>query len=617
MAVIKLLDTDTINQIAAGEVVDRPSSIVKELLENSIDAGASLITVEIKDGGVSFIRITDNGCGIDKEDISMAFLRHCTSKIKGAEDLLTVKSLGFRGEALSSIAAVAQVELITKTKNSLNGIRYVIEGGEEKQMEEIGAPDGTTLIIRSLFYNTPARRKFLKTAATEGGYVGNIAEQIALSHPEVSIRFINNGQNRLYTPGNDKIRDVIYHVYGREITENLIEIQGENDFLKVEGYIGKPVISRGNRNFENYFINGRYIKNNVIAKAVEEAYKPYMMQHKYPFTALQITIDPALCDVNVHPSKMEVRFRNQEEVYRILYRTISDALSGRELIPSVQLPERDSVQQDIPKEHRFIKQEHSQKAPAKTNNLQGHIEPFEVKRMEAAREQEESARLKPSFVREKQSVYEAKPVQMSLFEEPLLSQQAKSSHRIIGQLFDTYWLIEYRESLYIIDQHAAHEKVLYERTMKQLKEKQVFSQNLEPPIILSLTAKEENVLNTCLPFITRLGYNIEHFGGNEYAVRAVPDHLFSLCKKELLLQMLDEMGEETTGISENSLIMAKVASMSCKAAVKGNMHLSVREAEELIGELLTLDNPYHCPHGRPTIISMTKYELEKKFKRII
>ena len=599
MVNIKLLDQETINQIAAGEVIDRPSSIVKELMENAIDAGSSAITVEIKDGGVSFIRITDNGCGIDKDDIHLAFLRHCTSKIESAADLLTINSLGFRGEALSSIAAVSQVELITKTKASLSGLRYVIEGGEEKSLESIGAPDGTTFIIRNLFYNTPARRKFLKTAATEAGYISDIVEKIALSHPEISIRFINGSQSRVHTSGNGKLKDVIYNIYGRDIAANLVEVDYKNDFMHITGFVGKPIISRGNRNFENYFINGRFIKNSMIYRSIEESYKPYMMQHKYPFTTLLIDIDPVLCDVNVHPSKMEIRFRNQDEIYSFMYKSLADALTEKELIPEVVLPQPKVTV--IPQITSLPEMSNSLPVQKPIQRKVEHIEPFEKKRMVSLKEETPK--------------YETR--QINMFEDKLLSEEALPLHRIIGQLFDTYWLIEYNNSLYIIDQHAAHEKVLFERTMKSLKNKDVVSQKIVPPIILSLTLKEENLLKEHMNLFTEIGYEIEHFGGNEYAVRAVPDNLFTISKKELLVNMIDTLVEETNGINKNDLILEKIASMSCKAAVKGNMALSHREANELIKELLSLDNPYNCPHGRPTIISMTKYELEKKFKRIV
>lgn len=610
MSEIQILDQKTIDKIAAGEVVERPASVVKELLENSIDAKATAITVEIKDGGISFIRITDNGYGIEGSQIPLAFLRHSTSKIKSIEDLVTVSSLGFRGEALSSIAAVSQVELITKTMSSLTGTRYVIEGGTEKQSEEIGAPEGTTFIIRNLFFNTPVRRKFLKTAATEAGYVADVVERMAMSHPEISIRFINNNQNKVHTSGNNRLKDIIYNIYGRDIASNLIEIENENSDVSITGYIGKPVISRGNRNFENYYINGRYIKSNVVSKAIEEAYKPYMMQHRYPFTALHLAIDQSVLDVNVHPAKMELRFKNPEEIYPAIYDILSKALSKKELIPEV-----------VPGKSEQPKKETVKNIPLP--------EPFEKNRMEqnkAAVVREEPPKyMGNAIVREmpvmpQQDVQSDKipeqPVQMELFDDRLLSKSARLKHRLIGQLFDTYWLIEYNNSLYIIDQHAAHEKVLYERTMKGLKDKQYTSQQINPPVILSLSIKEEEILNKYMENFTDIGYEIEHFGGREYAIRAVPDNMLSVSKKELFIEILDGLSDETPKV-QAEMIKDRIATMSCKAAVKGNNKLSTEEADELIEELLELDNPYNCPHGRPTIISMNKYEIEKKFKRIV
>ena len=334
---IQILDQSTFNKIAAGEVIERPASVVKELLENAIDAKASAVTVEIRDGGISFIRVTDNGCGIPAQEIATAFLRHSTSKIRSVEDLFMVSSLGFRGEALSSIAAVAQVEVITRVSDSLTGTRYQIEGGQEKGLEEIGAPEGTTFIARNLFYNTPVRRKFLKTAMTEGAHVADLVEKIALSHPGISIRFIQNSQNKLYTSGNHNLKDIIYTVYGREITANLIPVELGHEAVSITGFAGKPVIARNNRTFENYFINGRYIKSSIICKAIEEAYRPFMMQHKYPFTMLHISIEPEYLDVNVHPTKMELRFQNGEMIFGLVRDAIAGALGKRELIPQVSL----------------------------------------------------------------------------------------------------------------------------------------------------------------------------------------------------------------------------------------------------------------------------------------
>lgn len=637
---IQVLDQNTINKIAAGEVIERPASVVKELLENAIDARATAVTVEIRDGGISFIRVTDNGCGIPKAEIPLAFLRHSTSKIKSVEDLFTVSSLGFRGEALSSIAAVSQVEVITKTPDSLTGTRYQIEGGAEKSIEEIGAPDGTTFIARNLFYNTPVRRKFLKTAMTEGAHVSDLVEKIALSHPEISIRFIQNNQNKLHTSGNHNLKDIIYTVFGREIAANLLPVTQTGDGVSVSGFIGKPVIARSNRNFENYFINGRYIKSSIICKAIEEAYKPFMMQHKYPFTMLQFTIEPEFLDVNVHPTKMELRFRDGEMIFRLVRDAVSQALLHKELIPEVSL-EGKKEQAEKKQQERKLTQEKRIPIP----------EPFEKRRMERQAVLQETKLQKTDAVREGSASYGKKPAvdflaelggpdsreqkkqetqvfkpqepaagepakQMDLFGEKLLEPAARSRHKLIGQLFDTYWMVEFCEQLYIIDQHAAHEKVLYEKTMETLKTREYTSQMVNPPIILTLSSSEEVMLKKYLSYFLEIGFEIEPFGGREYAVRGVPGNLFSIAKKDLLMEMIDGLSEDAS-VSNPDIIYEKVASMSCKAAVKGNHKMSALEADKLIDQLLDLENPYACPHGRPTIISMSKYELEKKFKRIV
>lgn len=602
MAEITVLDQNTINKIAAGEVIERPASVVKELLENAIDAMATAVTVEIKDGGTTLIRVTDNGCGIPKEQVPLAFLRHSTSKIKSVEDLFTVSSLGFRGEALSSIAAVSQVEIITKISPALTGTRYQIEGGKERNIEEVGAPDGTTFLVRNLFYNTPVRQKFLKTPQTEGAHVADLVEKIALSHPEVSIRLIQNNQNKLHTSGNHNLKDIIYTIFGREVAANLLPVDIARDAVRITGFIGKPVIARSNRNYENYYINGRYIKSSVAAKAIEDAYKPFMMQHKYPFTLLHIAIEPELLDVNVHPTKMELRFREGESVYRAIYQGVSEALAHKELIPEVEL---EKPQGRIPEK------------PEKFEKKESIPEPFERKRMELYKLVPPP---KPEAVKEvkPEPVKEAKPAseQMSLFDEKLLEPKSREKHKLIGQLFDTYWLVEFNRQLYIIDQHAAHEKVLYEKTVKSLKTREYTSQAVSPPIILTLNRNEEVLLNQHLKYFTEIGFEIEPFGGREYAVRGVPGNLFSIAKKELLMEMIDGLSEDNLS-HDPDLIFEKIASMSCKAAVKGNNRLSATEANELIDQLLDLENPYACPHGRPTIISMSQYELEKKFKRIL
>ncbi len=699
---IQILDQSTINKIAAGEVIERPASVVKELLENAIDAKASAVTVEIRDGGISFIRVTDNGCGIPAQEIATAFLRHSTSKIRSVEDLFMVSSLGFRGEALSSIAAVAQVEVITRVSDSLTGTRYQIEGGQEKGLEEIGAPEGTTFIARNLFYNTPVRRKFLKTAMTEGAHVADLVEKIALSHPGISIRFIQNSQNKLYTSGNHNLKDIIYTVYGREITANLIPVELGHEAVSITGFAGKPVIARNNRTFENYFINGRYIKSSIICKAIEEAYRPFMMQHKYPFTMLHISIEPEYLDVNVHPTKMELRFQNGEMIFGLVRDAIAGALGKRELIPQVSLEG---------KQEKKTAAEGEAKKPGREKRLP-LPEPFEKRKPFVFREAETaygagldvsgglvasggsvlsgdpvasgSPALSGNLVASGSPVMSGNPVssgspimsgspvssgspamsgspvssgspamsgspvssgtpamsgspdtpaspvpvpgparesaaparQLDLFEEKLLEPKSRSRHKLIGQLFDTYWLVEFQNQLYIIDQHAAHEKVLYERTMESLKTREFTSQMVNPPVILTLGSREEDLLKRNLKYFHDVGFEIEPFGGREYAVRGVPDNLFSIARKELLMDMLDSLAEDTlTGSPE--LVYEKVASMSCKAAVKGSHAMSAAEADRLVDQLLDLENPYACPHGRPTIISMSKYELEKKFKRIV
>lgn len=653
---ITVLDQNTINKIAAGEVIERPASVVKELLENAIDAKATAVTIEIKEGGTSFIRVTDNGCGISKEEVPLAFLRHSTSKIKSVEDLFTVSSLGFRGEALASIAAVAQVELITKTSTGLTGTRYQIDGGEERTLEEIGAPEGTTFIARNLFYNTPARKKFLKTPMTEGAHVSDLVEKLALSHPEVSIRFIQNNQNKLHTSGNHNLKDIVYTIFGREIASNLLEVSVNKPEISIEGYIGKPVIARGNRNYENYFINGRYIKSSIICRAIEEAYKPFMMQHKYPFTMLHFTIEPEMLDVNVHPTKMELRFRDGEMVYHMVYQAVANALAHKELIPEVELEKKteDNLQNLTGKKHEpapepFEKRrlmamqqqaatgELKESSPAFTEGFQKRLTPQpSADNVNTVKEPDDllenwlnplaqsrapltgqpDVPVQPEEIPEGSSVKAEKPKQMDLFDGKLLEPKARSLHKLIGQLFDTYWLVEFNEQLYIIDQHAAHEKVLYEKTMATLKTREYTSQLVNPPIILTLNRNEEILLNQHLKYFTEMGFEIEPFGGREYAVRGVPANLFSIAKKELLIEMIDGLSEEGS-VSNPDIIYERVASMSCKAAVKGGNRLSFAEANELIDQLLGLENPYACPHGRPTIISMSKYELEKKFKRIV
>ncbi len=615
---IAILNQETIDKIAAGEVVERPCSVVKELVENAIDAGSTAITVEIKEGGISFIRITDNGCGIERDQVAVAFYRHSTSKIRSAEDLLTVKSLGFRGEALSSISAVARVELITKTYDELTGTRYVIEGSKELSNEEIGAPDGTTFIVKDLFYNVPARRKFLKTAQTEGSYISDMVEKLALSHPDISFKFINNNQTKLHTSGNGNRKDIIYHIFGREISSSLLEVKHECEYFKVEGFIGKPVITRGNRNYENYFINGRYVKSNILSRAIEEAYKSFLMQHQYPFTVLYFTFFSEL-DVNVHPTKMELRFDNNNEIYVELCDTIYAILSRKEMIPEVPVdstpaPKKIVHEYKEPIPEPFEKRRINEVRAAESRSVYGQSVTSAVKDYSAIEPAVKTPKTSTAY--EPAQVVTGTQQTLGDYDKVFLTESSKKQFSIIGQLFKTYWLIEFEDKLYIIDQHAAHEKVLYEKTMARLANKDFTSQRISPPIVMTLDARECEMLEKYRPQIEQFGYEVEHFGGKEYMISAIPDNLFNIDMKDLFIEMLDDFSN-ATGRQTPDIITEKVASMSCKAAVKGNDKLTLPEINKLIDELLSLDNPYNCPHGRPTIISMSKYEIEKKFKRIV
>lgn len=657
MPQIALLSQETIDKIAAGEVIERPSSVVKELVENAIDAGSSAVTVEIKEGGISFIRISDNGCGIEREQIPLAFLRHSTSKIKSVEDLFTVTSLGFRGEALSSIAAVSQVELITKTNGDFTGSRYLIEGSKEVSLEEIGAPDGTTFIIRNLFYNTPARKKFLKSAQTEGTYIHELMQRMILSHPDVAFKFIMNNQVKLQSSGNGNIKDIIYHLYGRDITKALLPIAHESELFKVSGFIGKPMISRGNRGYELYFVNGRFIRSQILSKAIEDAFKPFLMQHQYPFTVLYFEIDSSLLDVNVHPTKMELRFSNQQELYREVQNVLSAALVHRDIIPEVPVDTPKKNEMEVPKIEKVMPEPFEQKRLEEIRKAVRKDSPYEIKYPvsrpmgtgsvssaaqeklldtiksmppedmmeeriqkeplpEQSKKETEKELAKEAYVIREEETYGTNP-EGNYEQGSFLKEEEMAKQKIIGQLFDTYWLVEYNDRLFIVDQHAAHEKVMYEKLKKQFEKKEFTSQAISPPIVITLSMREADVLERFKEQFTKLGFEIEHFGGAEYSICGVPGNLYRLNTRDVLIEMLDEL---TDGISERAttdVILDKIASMSCKAAVKGSQRLSLPEMEQLMKDLMKLDNPYNCPHGRPTIIAMSKYEIEKKFKRIV
>lgn len=702
---IKVLDQNTINKIAAGEVIEKPSSVIKELVENSIDSGATAVTVEVKGGGLSFLRVTDNGVGIKKDEVKLAFLRHATSKLVTVEDLLSISSLGFRGEALASIAAVAQVEMITKTADDVTGLRYQIHGGKEISSEEIGAPGGTTIIVRNLFYNTPARKKFMKTDATETSYIYDLMCRICMSHPEISFKFIANGTDKLFTSGNGKLRDIIYHIYGRDITSNLLEINAENDYMKISGYIARPCISRGNRSFEGYYVNHRYIKSAVLTKAIEDAFRTFVMIHKFPFTEINFQVRPDLLDVNVHPTKMELKFANSQDIYSFTYNAIRETLLFKELIPDVA-PGKDPKpetfkQRDVGKapeafenkrreaivraEERTVPQSQpvnpvapqtqpEQLCPAEPQTLPQPVRPvIEIIDETSSSNNKESDvidnnktekpagnyiyadrnnDLERSIVQNRNVVNESpaytapaparpsvtaetpdstvsaasdaayieeagkKYVQQDMFQEKFLTKEARAKHRLIGQLFKTYWLIEYDGKFFIMDQHAAHEKVKYEELMENYKNKKIYSQYLMPPAVVTLSAAEIEFLHENMEMFEALGYQIENFGGREFKLNAVPDNLFGLDGRELFIDFIADASSSAKKVTIDTFIH-KLSTMACKAAIKGNTEISFKEADALIDQLLKLENPYTCPHGRPTVISMTEAEIEKKFKRIV
>lgn len=716
---IKVLDQNTINKIAAGEVIEKPSSVIKELVENSIDSGATAVTVEVKGGGLSFLRVTDNGAGINKDEVKLAFLRHATSKLVTVEDLLSISSLGFRGEALASIAAVAQVEMITKTADDVTGLRYQIHGGKEISSEEIGAPGGTTIIVRNLFYNTPARKKFMKTDPTEISYIYDLICRICMSHPEISFKFIANGTDKLFTSGNGKLRDIIYHIYGRDITSNLLEINAENDYMKISGYIARPCISRGNRSFEGYYVNHRYIKSAVLTKAIEDAFRTFVMIHKFPFTEINFQVRPDLLDVNVHPTKMELKFANSQDIYSFTYNAIRETLLFKELIPDVApgkdpkpetFKQRDvgkapeafenkrreaivraeerTVPQSQPEQHRPAEPQNQpeQLRSAETQTSPQQLCPIEPQtssqpvhpvieiidetsssnnkgsdvidnnKMEkpagnyiyadrnndleraivqnrnvvnespaytapaparpsvtaATQDSTVSAASDAAYIEEAGKKY----VQQDMFQEKFLTKEARAKHRLIGQLFKTYWLIEYDGKFFIMDQHAAHEKVKYEELMENYKNKKIYSQYLMPPAVVTLSAAEIEFLHENMEMFEALGYQIENFGGREFKLNAVPDNLFGLDGRELFIDFIADASSSAKKVTIDTFIH-KLSTMACKAAIKGNTEISFKEADALIDQLLKLENPYTCPHGRPTVISMTEAEIEKKFKRIV
>ena len=622
MGKINVLDSVTVDKIAAGEVVERPESVVKELVENAIDSGATMITVEIRDGGISLIRVTDNGSGIHPEDVKRAFLRHATSKIETAEDLEHILSLGFRGEALSSIAAVCQVELITKTESGFLGIRANCNGGLLDEIEEVGAPNGTTVIARNIFFNTPVRRNFLRAAITEASYVTDLMQHLALSRPDIAFKFIANGQTKFYTSGNGDLQEIIYRIYGKETADNLIPVCEEMNGVLLEGYLGKPVLNRSNRSYETFFVNGRYVKSVIISDALEEGYREYVMQHKYPFVVLHFTIDTAKVDVNVHPTKMDIRINNPAEFVQFIMDTVRKNMRRQNLIPEIHITEKPLTAQEIAAKQKALtknipeafEQKRAQNMLVREAGNYNDPDNFELPKLFSSAAQTQPA---TNIIKQKDAVIVEKMEQVELFDaDSLLSKESKEEYEILGQLFDTYWVLSFRDKMFLVDQHAAHEKVRYESLLKHIRNKEITSQILSPPMIVTLTDREIDTYMHLKDIFFTLGFEIEGFGGNEFAIRSVPSDLYGHNARELFLSVIDELVTNPVR-GDHSLILEKVASMACKSAVKGNQRLSMAEAKSLMDHLLELENPYQCPHGRPTIISISKYEIEKKFKRII
>ena len=636
---IHVLGTDTVNQIAAGEVIERPSSIVKELVENAIDAHASQVTVEIRGGGIEYLRVSDNGDGIAEDDLKNAFLPHATSKIRSLSDLESIMSFGFRGEALSSIAAVSDVELITKTKEDFFSHRILVKGGEIGKVEEVAGVDGSTFIIRNLFYNVPARKKFLYSESTESNRVEDIVEKLALANHQVSFHFIRDGKTRFQSLGSSRIQDIVYSIYGKEQSKESLPLEGAYypssitgmPTVHIRGLLGRPNVTRANRQFELFFVNGRYVHDALLSRALEDAYKPFLMQHKFPFAILFLDITPSLMDVNVHPQKLEVRFQNREQIYQAVFNAVNVALSHANLIdqnPLSPFLQEEKAEKKIGIPKREGNREEESVVPLTEPSLRKLSEErrtvyseFDLtKSLEKHSLSEEQQSLAEPEVpfdapkTEKQTEWNSIPKQESLFSAPFLSEEARKSHRIIGEIFRTYWLIEYEESLYIMDQHAAHEKVNFERMMKRKREKKQMSQNILP-LSIHLQNKEKEILFTYSGTFQEMGYQWDEEAGG-VRLTAIPVDFPSVDKEEVFLEILDGLSEDSEQLSGESLYN-KIASMSCKAAIKGNQQISFQECDALLDELLQLENPFACPHGRPTIIAFRKQDLEKMFKRIV
>ena len=664
---IHLLSQECINQIAAGEVVERPGSIVKELVENALDAKATAISIEIKGGGISFLRVSDNGEGIFSEDLERAFMPHATSKIQNPKDLEEILSFGFRGEALASIASVAKVECISKRQEDFLAHRILVEGGSFSPVEEVGGMDGTSILVRDLFYNVPARKKFLLSESTEASRVEEMVEKLALANPSISFHFVKDGKSRFQTVGGGKLSDVVFGIYGKAFAKDSLEIK-ESYYpssltglatLHIEGLLGKPSLTRSNRQYEIFFVNGRFVRDSLLSRALEDAYKPFLMQHKFPFAIVFLHLSPSLVDVNVHPQKLEVRFQNREKIYQALFDCVSKTLSKADLIdhsplslfqkekeeksttflsPSSQLWEKKAEQKETPEN---ISENISEKAQFRTEATEKtHFssetpelnqqkdetgeeklvyEEFDLTKGIRLEEEKASEKEENTVPKEEQFFTESEKLpsaeQESLFSPSFFSEEGEKEFRLIGQVFQTYWLIEFQKELFIMDQHAAHEKVNFEKMRKKTLEKPGISQGILPKTMV-FNAKEEEFYEKTKDYFAHLGYRIQKEKDKRYLLEGIPADFPSLDAEMLFHEILDALAEEGN-LSEAESVYNKIASMACKASVKGNQLLSFQEAEALVQKLFTLENPYACPHGRPTIVAFKKQDLEKMFKRIV
>ena len=605
---INILDENTINKIAAGEVIENPASVVKELIENAIDANAKNIVIEIKDGGCQLIKITDDGDGFLKDDIELAFINHATSKIKDINDLFDINSFGFRGEALASIAAIANVNLITKSRNSkdLQGYSFSIRFGKDSGLVDAASNYGSTIEINDLFGNVPVRKKFLKSPAKEAAYINDVVTKCAISRPDIAFELYIDDKLKFSSNGNSNLEEIIYSLYGKDIYSNLVKVRDNVKGIQVNGLIAKPIVARNSKNDIIYFVNNRYIKSSIIQKAIENAYEGYLMQHKYPLVILNISISNDLVDINVHPKKLEVRFSDNDIVYYAVFNTIRNKLSSTDLIPEIKLSDDDdNYSNQLPYENTSEKVE---------NNNSKDID--ELPKLSDILKYKVNEGLNVNNFLNKLSSNTDIRINQKIEESSFIEKTFQNDSVYIGQIFKTYLLFEFDDKLYIVDQHAAHEKINFEKIMKMYSDGKTLSQKIFPSIVIRLTPLQFEEVTEHLTDFSKAGFEIELFGDNDIKVEAVPFQIINIANKELLYDMIEGFVDSKNKEQYGSIV-EKIASIACKKSIKANHIVSEIEARELIKELFRLDNPYNCPHGRPTIISLTKSDFEKNFGRII